>query len=250
MPNYVKNKLTISPSAFPRVCKECFSEDEETKERFFDFNKLIPMPDSIREVECGSHTTDGLLIIFANASERERARILKLIQSDMVFKGSITKSWELDYKDLLKYHTPEQIEACKAMAKLALENRRKYGAFCWYDWACDNWGTKWNACDSDTDNVEHTIVYETAWSAAFEIAQAISKRYHCMVTLDYADEDIGRNCGRMVCDNGEVVFKRYYEAESREAYIAACELWQLDISDFLEGVTWEDIDNETTPALA
>lgn len=240
MPNYVKNKLTISSSAFARVCKECFSEDVETKEMFFDFNKLIPMPKSMKEVECGSRTEDGLLILFANASERERMEIINLVKGDMVFNGAITSSWEQDYRDTIKHLTPEQIEACKAMAKLALENKKKYGAFCWYDWACANWGTKWNACDSYTDNEGHTIVYDTAWSAAFEIAQAISKRYGCMVTLDYADEDIGRNCGRMVCDNGKVIFKRCYEAESREAYGAACELWGLDITEYLK----------TEPAMA
>lgn len=38
----------------------------------------------------------------------------------------------------------------------------------WYDWSCENWGTKWNACSGSLDyrNGGKTVIYnfDTAWS--------------------------------------------------------------------------------------
>jgi hypothetical protein len=37
----------------------------------------------------------------------------------------------------------------------------------WYDWSCENWGTKWDACDSQIliDTPTHLCVrFDTAWS--------------------------------------------------------------------------------------
>jgi hypothetical protein len=47
------------------------------------------------------------------------------------------------------------------------EFKKKYGAYDWYDWRVQNWGTKW---DVDEANIEQhgdefaTIVFSTAWS--------------------------------------------------------------------------------------
>lgn len=32
----------------------------------------------------------------------------------------------------------------------------------WYDWRCDHWGIKWNACDTYIGNCE--IAFDTAWN--------------------------------------------------------------------------------------
>ena len=39
--------------------------------------------------------------------------------------------------------------------------------FNWYDWHCDFWGTKWNACESNIEERDNGLVYvyfDTAWA--------------------------------------------------------------------------------------
>ena len=50
---------------------------------------------------------------------------------------------------------------------LSSEDKAKHPVFNWYDWNCDNWGTKWNAGDASANrhNNQLFISFETAWSA-------------------------------------------------------------------------------------
>jgi hypothetical protein len=51
----------------------------------------------------------------------------------------------------------------------------KYGADNWYDWSIMNWGTKWNAIDTEVEQRDGTLIYRfnTAWDAPRRIAEAL-----------------------------------------------------------------------------
>ena len=53
--------------------------------------------------------------------------------------------------------------------------KAKYGADNWYDWSINNWGTKWNACNTEVELNENVLNYtfETAWDAPREIVRAL-----------------------------------------------------------------------------
>jgi hypothetical protein len=62
---------------------------------------------------------------------------------------------------------------------LGAEEREKYGNKNWYDWSCDNWGTKWPACDAEiTEETDTEIHYRflTAWDAPRPIVDALRKK--------------------------------------------------------------------------
>ena len=42
------------------------------------------------------------------------------------------------------------------------EEEKIYGKNNWYDWSNENWGTKWNSCDTTFE--EDTFSFWTAWS--------------------------------------------------------------------------------------
>ncbi len=51
----------------------------------------------------------------------------------------------------------------------------RYGADNWYDWSINNWGTKWNAIDTEVEQRDGTLIYrfDTAWDAPRNIAEAL-----------------------------------------------------------------------------
>lgn len=114
-----------------------------------------------------------------------------------------TDKQSLDFEKIIPM--PENI----FRGNLGTEERKLYGRNNWYDWSCDNWGTKWNACNNeyDAEIFNGTLVYdfETAWSAPYPIVQKISEKYKCACVLEYYDEDFGYNCGRYECTSGTVV---------------------------------------------
>ena len=70
--------------------------------------------------------------------------------------------------------------------------KAKYGADNWYDWSNNNWGTKWNACNTEVELNENVLNYtfETAWDAPREIVRALE---HMKETI-LKDISIEWNC--------------------------------------------------------
>lgn len=96
---------------------------------------------------------------------------------------------------------------------LGQEEKEKYGDNNWYDWSIQNWGTKWNAGEGYLSDVQriHTNTYmlqfefTTAWSVPEQIYRKLSELYPDVgITVEFADEDIGSNCGTIEIGNGEI----------------------------------------------
>jgi len=86
----------------------------------------------------------------------------------------------------------------------ALRNKRTFGASTWYEWSIENWGTKWNAYS--TSQYGNAIAFDTAWSMPDPIFRALSARYPKLTfRVDYAEGDIGSNCGTCVYNAGQLV---------------------------------------------
>lgn len=68
----------------------------------------------------------------------------------------------------------------------AEENIKLYGASDWYNWANENWGTKWNV-DADRHDVDHTVMlnglrtvtytFETAWAPPTPVYEVLAARF-------------------------------------------------------------------------
>jgi hypothetical protein len=173
MPNHVTNILKISGDY--KLIEQCRKEIKGSK-RAIDFNKIKPMPKVLQG------TTSPTRIV----TKAERDVQLQAVKT---YKASGNKN---------PYDKPR----VDLTAKMAKECRDKYGATDWYDWAVHNWGTKWNAYSIESRSYD-VIKFETAWSLPFDLYVALSAKYPKLVfTVEYADEDIGSNCGVATFKNG------------------------------------------------
>ena len=95
------------------------------------------------------------------------------------------------------YPQPEDLNITKGTRtqdekEQAMLNEAKYGYTYWYDWRCDQWGTKWDACEP---NINHNdidyfaVSFETAWSPPIAWIENIMKDFPDLhFVLEYDEE--------------------------------------------------------------
>lgn len=173
-----------------------------------DFEKIIPMPPPLH-IECGSKTDRGL-----NAYR------------DFLKSGAESEKEYLDQKPTI---TPEEWE----LGKQAYENIREYGAPTWYEWCVAHWGTKWNAYgfDESTESGQPAeLHFQTAWNAPHALLTCLSEMYPDIVfECEWADEDIGSNCGSKKLLDGKIIDE--YFPEGKQAMDFAMNLWGYEPAD-------------------
>ena len=127
-----------------------------------------------------------------------------------IFKELLNEKGNFDFNLIIP--TPDNIY----QGDLGEKERKLYGKNNWYDWNCENWGTKWNAYDNEQkeNEIYNVIIFETAWSCPKPIIEELAKKYDFMYY--YADEDIGYNCGKKKAING-MLFEQHFSNAKRFA---------------------------------
>lgn len=157
-----------------------------------------------------NHVTN---IIELNGDRLEIKNLLETIKNDEIGLGSI------DFEKIIPM--PDNIYR----GDLGSKERELYGQNNWYDWSLANWGTKWNAYGYDenkNNNPKEKITFLTAWSAPHPIMEKLAEMYpEVNIQHEWADEDIGMNCGRYCYSKGERVEEYFPEAQKDRIEFAA-----------------------------
>ena len=200
MPNHIKNRVVISGvmESIARFQSENISKyvDSEGDTREFSFRTIIPRPESL-EIESSTRQTKAIEYLGLPESQREEFR---------------KKNWIRD----------DELEEFIKLGETAKKNLEEYGFADWYGWSIRNWGTKWDCYDVETQCNTNEIVlnFLTAWSTPEPIFSAIAAKYpELQISVEYADEDLGNNCGILNYEYGELT------CHIEEGYTFACELW-------------------------
>jgi hypothetical protein len=142
MPNWFHNDCTVTGPESDIKAMLALMVVKRDDEDDFDFNHLIPMPQELRD----------LTLTYGNSGE-------------VVNHGN-----QLDGDDLVPVEK-EKLDDWRA----------RYGATNWYEWACNNWGTKWNACEFSMEEYSGgstaRFSFDTAWSFPEPIAKRLSQRF-------------------------------------------------------------------------
>ncbi len=99
---------------------------------------------------------------------------------------------------------PKEIKDTTAPSNLSPEDSKKlkdlYGFDNWYDWCCENWDTKWNACEVDMEDEGDRVTYYfmTAWCPPSGI-------YAKLCQLFKIDEDEDIDCSWFYREEGEEI---------------------------------------------
>lgn len=207
MPNHVTNIL----NAKDLIVLPIFTEDEDG-EKQLDFNKIIPMPE-----ELNINSGDEKTLISCYLTKVQDVEIMKIVknyyENHMVLKlfsaPHILTDEELS--DIMNRYSPRTYDDLVECGKVCVDNIIKYGHASWYEWCCDNWGTKWNAYDCSIYD-DNEMEFLTAWSPAEPIVLKLSEQYpDRRFHLLYSDEFIGQFAGESVYENGKLVKEIYAE---------------------------------------
>lgn len=186
MPNHIKNRLTFLGDG-EKIISVLDDLKQEEEWGTLDFNKIIPMPEELN-MECNSQTDKGLAAYTDYATHAENP----------------TPKTESQYRRL----HPEIDNETWRLGKRAYQNGQKFGAPTWYEWRIKHWGTKWNSYYPDgtfQEGDKVTMGFSTAWSAPIPVLKKLSKMMpEVEIVHEWADEDIGHNCGRIHWKNGQM----------------------------------------------
>lgn len=131
-----------------------------------------------------------------------------------------------EFKNAFKY-----AEACIKWEKTSKSLIKEYGFNNWYDWRSANWGTKWNT--ESSIEFKNGFEFDTAWSCPLPALETLSKKFPTVsFKIEYADEDMGVNCGEFTLVNGEIVEELIYEYDE-ESKRFACKVKGMDYEDYL-----------------
>ena len=205
MPNWTNNTITVQN---PDVIKRFINADGE-----FDFNLLIPMPESLN-IESGSRTDEAIAIYVTNqlTIPVEQTNLSQLISN--IFN----KDWAKEICERLTKKQDTDINQLYEMGKQYIFNKEHYGCYTWYEWCNRNWGTKWNACESYVEKDDMTVVFDTAWCLPEPIFQKMCEifpdepiSFHCVYEEGFYYDGENRNGEFTIVDEGTI-----YEDDEEE----------------------------------
>lgn len=223
MPNHVKNilKLKGSKEDVNSLLESISSKDAETSEKILiDFNKIIPMPKTIRETESGS-ITDQAIAVYAYKEKGVDSYLRKIANYPWARQKNFKNLDELCDNLIENGATTE-------LGKKFFDNIKLYGVPTWYEWANRYWGTKWNAYS--IKEIEDGVSWCTAWDGVPELMVMLSSKFPDVeLHYFYANEDTGYGIGIMVIKNGDIIQSEDIDEGSEEAINWADKIWNLDV---------------------
>ena len=216
MPNWVTNNLNIAEKDLETFKKLALDENG-----MVDFNILIPRPKDL-DIIAGSYEWCIDKYGFGKEQETRQNTLLKPVL-DNIYNENLSQD------EFVKLAcTDEVFKIAKEVYNLEKKsnldnilrgyyNLNKHGYTNWYEWSCDKWGTKWNACE--TYGSGSSFTFDTAWCSPRGWLLELSK--HIDFKGSFADEDLGANLGIFYKEDNTLWLDRLEDFNQDELYYIA-----------------------------
>ena len=207
MPNYVQNRVTA-----PRVVLAAMAKNDEIAA----LEAVVPYPDGLFM----GNADGGISTLAEDCAEKAFNEPLSDNPLIRALEASNKTKWSA--ADL----TDDGFEDFLAMCR----SKKATGFYHVIDFCTKEWGTKWGALRPGMDG--DTLTFETAWSTPRPIWMTLSATHPgAEIVVQYADEDLGSNCGTITLRGGQVVHEQpgdltfahdvwKHDQEYREEYAA------------------------------
>jgi hypothetical protein len=211
MPNHITNILKVNSDNYQEILESLKGEES------VDFNTVIPMPEDL--INSQSNTEEYLF-------EKE---ILPVIPEE--YRDTVENRLQY-FKENLEILLNPQHDL-----STVIQNYIKYGYTSWYPWSIAHWGTKWNAYQCSEGDEPDTIIFQTAWSMPDAFFYALSAKFpDAEFIVEYADEDVGNNCGIATFKNG-ILQKLWEPSEEEFEHVKfACQVIGYDPDEILKDI--------------
>jgi len=207
MANHIKNTIeftadeSLSEIQKRKMIKEItnfiYGGTEDTDILYIDFNTIIKQPEELN-IKAGT-LAEPLVDKVIKESNNNPNKIKKILKENFYELFDLSnEEIELTKKYLINYINHKHIH--------------------WLTWRMHHWGTKWNAYKQKIYSFD-CIEFYTAWSAPVPVVLKLSELFpDVLITLTYADEDIGNNCGTYIFSNGTIIKENILTGRKAEKF--------------------------------
>ena len=235
MPNNIANKLVVNAKTQAEIDNFLSAIIGVKGGEFLhiDFEKIVPMPECVPDTLCDDEHQNALYYYLMTTGNE-----------DMV--GKLLSFPQLYSMDIYKDKTEKELSDYKMLGEEIFNIAQQCGAIDWYDWRIINWGTKWNAYETDIDcpcdgSIE--LHFQTANNGVIPIIEKLVEMFpNLEFVYKYADEVIACNCGEAYGVDGNASFN-FTEDDSDEAMALYIECWREEWDKFTKteyGWDWVD----------
>jgi len=235
MPNHCECRLTIGgrESAVRKVLSRIKSTNEKDEVTHFDCNQIIPMPESLEGTSAGpcEQTHEALFGQITDATHftEDHDYVSDALIGEYRFENiralnHYVTRFNIIRSDMSDEARISQVRACEEQAKRYEYNIQTYGCRTWYDWAIENWGTKWGAYDvcvpeikplSKAGCIRASIRFDSAWGPPEPVIRRMIEMFpKCRVTLRYWEGGAGFQ-GKISGYKGKVTEEYLHEYHGR-----------------------------------
>ncbi len=232
MPNIIINKIKFNgdKKSIDTLLNSIRTETTNGT-AFIDFNNIVPMPEAL-DVEESTDTYRAIVCFLTEKLTKVPSRLntssKKILEETVNYM--FDNNWATSiYRDLKRNYVDE-LDTFYELGKMYVDNYKNYGATTWYEWCIHNWGTKWNALDSEYSSENNELTFTTAWDGVPNLIHILAKNYpDVSISYNWGDEDyFGNALGEVNFADGKITYENIPEDLSDEAYDMATKFFGCD----------------------